>query len=206
MRWLRLVLVLGILLAFPATRAEGQAQAPPDRPDPSVAPRLGSGAAPIAAPAAPVLATDDGPAGLHRPCNRSLVGLGRWWELRSGAPGQLLSTHRAGRDGPHLRAESAHAELRLGRRRGGRAGAGAHRRLLSARPAPAPVTAATPQAPPDAGSAEWVANFRSADLWSDSDGGRSFGTARQWSYFALTGQAETNGGRLQPSHSKLCLG
>jgi hypothetical protein len=57
MRWVRLVLVLGILMAFPATRAEGQAQTPPSGPDPSLAPRL-TNSPPATAPGA----VDDGPA------------------------------------------------------------------------------------------------------------------------------------------------
>jgi hypothetical protein len=50
--------------------------------------------------------------------------------------------------------------------------------------------AAAPQPAADAPAEQWVSNYRPAELWSDSDGGRSFGTARQWSYFALTGQAD----------------
>jgi hypothetical protein len=56
----------------------------------------------------------------------------------------------------------------------------------------APAAGGATQAPPDASSAEWVSNHRPAELWSDSDGGRSFGMARQWSYFALTGQDEND--------------
>jgi hypothetical protein len=37
--------------------------------------------------------------------------------------------------------------------------------------------------------AQWVATHSSTDLWSDSEGGVSFGKARQWTYLELTGQA-----------------
>src|SRR5262249_41440754 len=37
--------------------------------------------------------------------------------------------------------------------------------------------------------AQWVAIHSSTDLWSDSEGGVSFGKVRQWTYLELTGQA-----------------
>ncbi|HZU06859.1 MAG TPA: L,D-transpeptidase [Chloroflexota bacterium] len=62
--------------------------------------------------------------------------------------------------------------------------------------APSEEPALTSPAPPDAVPTDaeteeprWVATHRPTELWSDSDGGVSFGPIRQWSYLQLTGQA-----------------
>src|SRR4051794_38780951 len=191
MRWVRLVLVLGLLLGFSATRAEGQAQAPPDRPDPSVAPRLSSGATPAASPAAP--ATDDGPAWVATVQPTDLWsdpgGGGSFGQVPQGSYFQLTGQDATGR--LYVLNPRTQNYAWVDAAAVGPVPAPTDDSYLRD-PAPAPAVAATPGAPPDAASAQWVANFRPADLWSDSDGGRTFGTARQWSYFALTGQADND--------------
>ena len=54
----------------------------------------------------------------------------------------------------------------------------------------APIAAPAAPAATDDGPA-WVATVRATDLWSDSDGGGSFGPVPQGSYFQLTGQDAT---------------
>src|SRR5205814_3749341 len=51
----------------------------------------------------------------------------------------------------------------------------------------APAPAAAPAAPATDGPA-WVVAHRATELWSDSDGGTSFGPVAQWSYLQLTGR------------------
>jgi hypothetical protein len=192
MRWVRLVLVLGLLAGLPAARVDGQEQAPAGAPASGAAPAFsssGSGAA--SAAAAPAAADDPRWVATVRatdlwsdPDGGGSFGQVPQWSYFQltgrGANGRIYVLNPRTQNYAWIEADAV-----------GPVPAPTDDSYLRD-PEPAPVAAAAPEAPPDAANAQWVANFRPADLWSDSDGGRDFGTARQWSYFALTGQSDND--------------
>src|SRR5581483_171810 len=195
MGWVRLVLVLGLLLGLPAALAQGQEQAAPGATEqsgasPAAAPRLSPPAA--AAPAAPA-ADDDSP---------RWVANFRATELWSDSDGGTSFGQVPEWSYFQLSGRSANGRVYVLNPRTenyawidadalGPVPAPTDDSYLRA-PSPAPEAAAASEAPGDGASTQWVSNHRAAELWSDSDGGQSFGTARQWSYFALTGRTEND--------------
>ncbi|HLH23860.1 MAG TPA: L,D-transpeptidase family protein [Chloroflexota bacterium] len=191
MGWVRLVLVLGLLVGLPAARASGQEQSPPGGANPAAAPRL-DGSPPPAAPAA-----DDSPGWV------ATVRAAELWSDSDGGTSfgqvpQWSYFQLTGRDANGriyvLNPRTENYAWIEADAVGPVPAPTDDSYLRDPDPAPA-ATADTPPdtaSAPDASTAQWVANFRPADLWSDSDGGTDFGVARQWSYFALTGQAEND--------------
>ncbi|HEY7067932.1 MAG TPA: L,D-transpeptidase [Chloroflexota bacterium] len=197
MGWMRFVLVLGLLLGLPAARATGQTLPTSSAPNPGAAPQFNSGAAPAtaAAPAAP--STDDTPVWVvaHQATELwsdsdggvSFGPVAQWSYFQlsgQGANGRFYVLNPRTENYGWIDSQAV-----------GPAPAPTDDSYLSD-PTPAPATAAASttapaaQTPDDSSNEQWVANFRPTELWSDADGGSSFGQVRQWSYFQLTGQSD----------------